>query len=225
MKSQRGGFFLGMIVGLLIGLAMSLGVAVYITKVPLPFIDKVPQRTAEQDADEAEHNKNWDPNSGLYGKNPAKPHAVPQPVVDEPALAASEAAASASGSHPITTDPATPAPASMAPSKPAAPAKAASSPRNPAAILSGEPLSTASAPDSLSYYVQAGAYANQTEAEQQRGKLALIDLEARIVEREVSGRTMYRVRIGPFGQREQAEDVRVKLSANGVDSALVRVQK
>ena len=223
MKSQRGGFFLGMIVGLLIGLALSLGVAVYITKVPLPFIDKVPQRTAEQDAAEAEHNKNWDPNSGLYGKNPAKPHAVPQPVVDEAASAPSEPATPASDSHPITTDPATPAPA--APSKPAVPAKAASSARNPAAILSGEPVSTASAPDSLSYYVQAGAYANQTEAEQQKGKLALINLEARIVEREVSGRIMYRVRIGPFGQREQAEDVRVKLSANGVDSALVRVQK
>ncbi|MBA4111635.1 MAG: hypothetical protein C0487_18805 [Leptothrix sp. (in: Bacteria)] len=222
MKSQRGGFFLGMIVGLLIGLAMSLGVAVYITKVPLPFIDKVPQRTAEQDAAEAEHNKNWDPNSGLYGKNPAKPHAVPQPVVDEAASAPTEPAAPASGAHPITTDPATPAPA---PSKPSAPAKAASSARNPAAILSGEPLSTASAPDSLSYYVQAGAYANQTEAEQQKGKLALMDMEARIVEREVSGRIMYRVRIGPFGVREQAEDVRVKLSANGVDSALVRVQK
>ena len=46
--AQRGGFFLGMIVGLLIGLALALGVAVYITKVPLPFIDKVPQRTPEQ---------------------------------------------------------------------------------------------------------------------------------------------------------------------------------
>jgi cell division protein FtsN len=223
MKSQRGGFFLGMVVGLLIGLAMSLGVAVYITKVPLPFIDKVPQRTAEQDAAEAEHNKNWDPNSGLYGKNPAKPHAVPQPVVDEPAVVASEPGAPASDAGPVTADPATPA--SLSPSKPAAAAKAASSARNPAAILSGEPLSTASAADSLSYYVQAGAYANQTEAEQQRGKLALMDLEARIVEREVSGRIMYRVRIGPFGQREQAEDIRVRLSANGVDSALVRVQK
>ena len=73
MKSQRGGFFLGMIVGLLIGLALALGVALYIAKVPLPFIDKVPQRTAEQDAAEAEKNKNWDPNNPLYGKNPAKP--------------------------------------------------------------------------------------------------------------------------------------------------------
>lgn len=75
--AQRGGFFLGMIVGLLIGLALALGVAVYITKVPLPFIDKVPQRTPEQDAAEMEHNKSWDPNSPLYGKNPAVPKAVP----------------------------------------------------------------------------------------------------------------------------------------------------
>jgi len=218
MKSQRGGFFLGMIVGLLIGLALALGVAVYITKVPLPFIDKVPQRTAEQDAAEAEHNKNWDPNSALYGKNPAKPRAVPQPVVDEAASGASAPASAASGGelgNPVTTDPA----------KAASAAKAASSARNPAAILAGEPLSTASAPDPFNYYVQAGAYASQAEAEQQRGKLTLMDLEARIIEREVSGRTMYRVRIGPFADRQQADDIRTKLTSNGVDSAMVRVQK
>ena len=50
MTSQRGGFVLGMVVGLLIGLAVALGVALYITKAPIPFINKVPQRTAEQAA-------------------------------------------------------------------------------------------------------------------------------------------------------------------------------
>ena len=40
---------IGLIVGLLIGLALALGVALYITKAPVPFINKVPQRTAEQD--------------------------------------------------------------------------------------------------------------------------------------------------------------------------------
>lgn len=223
MKSQRGGFFLGMIVGLLIGLALALGVALYITKVPLPFIDKVPQRTAEQDAAEAEHNKNWDPNSPLYGKNPAKPHAV---IVEPPASAASDAASDAPPAGVET--PVSPAPAS-APAKAASAAKsasgAASSTRNPAAILSGEPVSTASAPDSLSYQVQAGAYGSQPEAEQQRAKLAMMGLEPRIQEREVNGRTMYRVRLGPFTQREQAEEVRVKLQAAGVESALVRVQQ
>ena len=59
-------------VGLLIGLALSLGVALYVTKVPVPFLDKVPQRTEEQDAAEREKNKNWDPNAPLAGKNPAR---------------------------------------------------------------------------------------------------------------------------------------------------------
>ncbi|MCH8181143.1 MAG: SPOR domain-containing protein [Proteobacteria bacterium] len=219
MKSQRGGFFLGMIVGMLIGLALALGVALYIAKVPLPFIDKVPQRTAEQDAAEAEKNKNWDPNNPLYGKNPAKPRPVQVELTPASGASAVErpvvgGAADAPASAPATT-PATPAKA----------AASATSSRNPAAILSGEPVSTAPASDALSYQVQAGAYGSQAEAEQQRAKLAMMGLEAHIQEREVNGRTMYRVRLGPYGQREQAEDIRVKLQGAGIDSALVRVQK
>lgn len=211
MNSQRGGFFLGMIVGLLIGLALALGVALYITKVPLPFIDKVPQRTAEQDAAEAEKNKNWDPNSPLYGKNPAKPKAI-QPVQNE---------GEASGAEMPVSPVAPSAPTSAA----SAPAKVASSARNPAAILAGEPVSTASAADAFSYLVQAGAYGSQAEAEQQRAKLAMMGLEPKVIEREVNGRTMYRVRLGPFPQRDLADEVRTKLSAAGVESALVRVGK
>ena len=224
MQSQRGGFFLGMIVGLLVGLAIALAVALYVTKVPLPFVDKVPQRTAEQDAAEAEHNKNWDPNSPLYGNNPAKPKAVPKPapeeVVSEPASAPEAAAA-----------PSAPAPVASAASKPAKPAKAASaasaasSARDPASILSGQGVSTNGASDSLNYYVQAGAYSSSEEAEQQRAKISMMGLEGRISEREVNGRTMYRVRLGPFSQKDMAEQARVTLSGGGVESALVRVQK
>ena len=225
MKSQRGGFFLGVIVGMLIGLAIALGVALYITKVPLPFIDKVPSRTAEQDAAEAEKNKNWDPNSPLYGKNPAKPRAVQvepsaasaasgveTPAVDVPAAAPAAAPTSPAASAPV---------AAASAAKPASGAAA----RNPAAILAGENVSTTPASDALSYQVQAGAYGSQPEAEQQRAKLAIMGLEARIQEREVNGRTMYRVRLGPFAQREQADEVRVKLQGAGIDSALVRIQK
>ncbi|HRH28620.1 MAG TPA: SPOR domain-containing protein [Aquabacterium sp.] len=217
MKSQRGGFFLGMIVGLLIGLAMALAVALYVTKVPLPFIDKVPQRTAEQDAAEAEHNKNWDPNAPLYGNNPAKPKAVPVPAAEEIVTdpAAESASAAASGAS-----------AAAKPAKAASnPASAASSARNPAAILSGDAVSTNPAADSLTYYVQAGAYSSSTEAEQQRAKLSMMGLEARISERDVNGRTMYRVRLGPFSQKDMAEQARVTLSGGGIESALVRIQK
>ena len=41
------------VIGIVLGLAAALAVAVYVTKVPVPFVNKVPQRTAEQDAAEA----------------------------------------------------------------------------------------------------------------------------------------------------------------------------
>jgi hypothetical protein len=40
-------------------------VAIYVTKVPVPFLNKGRNNT---EAKEAERNKNWDPNSPLYGK-------------------------------------------------------------------------------------------------------------------------------------------------------------
>ena len=91
---------MGLIVGLLAGLALALSVALYVTKVPMPFLNKVPQRTAEQDAAELEKNRNWDPNSPLYGKNPVRPGnganaagAVGAAVSPLPAAAASAVAA------------------------------------------------------------------------------------------------------------------------------------
>lgn len=197
MKYQRGGFVLGMIVGLLLGLAIALGVAMYVAKVPVPFVDKVPQRNPQQDAVEAEKNKNWDPNSPLYGKNPAKPHAVVQ-------AASSEAAEGAAASAPAS----------------GATAEAA---RDPAALLADKPAASAPGADPFVYFVQVGAFSHTEEAEQQRAKLALLGLEAHVSERDQAGRTVYRVRLGPFDQRTQADEAKAKLGNNGMDSALVRV--
>ena len=73
LRLQRpapGGTFMGLLAGLLLGLLVALGVALYVAKVPVPFVDKLPQRTADQDAAETERNKNWDPNAPLAGKHP-----------------------------------------------------------------------------------------------------------------------------------------------------------
>lgn len=75
-RPPRGGFVLGLVVGLLVGLALALAVALYISKVPIPFINKVPTRSAEQDAAEAARNKDWDPNAPLAGKSAGRPSAA-----------------------------------------------------------------------------------------------------------------------------------------------------
>ena len=97
-SSQRGGFIIGMVVGLLVGLALALGVALYVTKVPVPFINKVPQRSADQDAAEAEKNRNWDPNAPLAGKNPARPASAPASAAGPTAAASAPRTARAAPS-------------------------------------------------------------------------------------------------------------------------------
>ncbi len=224
MSVQRGGFFMGMVVGLLVGLALALGVALYVTKVPVPFMNKVPQRTAEQDAAEAEKNRNWDPNSALR----VKPGAAAASAASAPG-ATPPAVAGRPGAAPVPADPApvrTTAPASsrdpaaiLGEAPPVAPAGIA------AARAASAPTSTKPLPDPFTYFVQAGAYGQSEDAEQQRARLAMLGFEARLSEREQGGKTMYRVRIGPFEKKDEAESTKEKLSGAGVEAALVRVQK
>ena len=79
MKQQSGGTILGFIIGVVFGLAAALSVAVYVTKVPVPFVNKGQTRSADQDAAEARKNKDWDPNAPLSGKNPVKPSSPSSP--------------------------------------------------------------------------------------------------------------------------------------------------
>jgi len=227
-KSQRGGFAVGLVIGLLIGLALALGVALYVTKVPVPFVNKVPQRTADQDAAETQKNKNWDPNSPLYGKNPAKPNTGASGVIASPAPASPVPAPVIPG-MPSTTPP----PATTSAAVPAPKASALPGTRDPAAILADKPArelraaasGAAAGADPFVYFVQAGAYGRTEDAEAQRAKLAMLGMEGKMSEREQSGRTVYRVRIGPFDKKTDADAAKEKLDAAGLESALVRVQR
>jgi cell division protein FtsN len=91
--------------------------------------------------------------------------------------------------------------------------------------LPGTPAPARSATEPFTYFVQAGAYSRTEEAEQQRARLAMLGYTARITEREQAGRTVYRVRVGPFEQKDQADAARVQLDGSGVEAALVRVQR
>ena len=76
--TQRGSTLTGVIIGLVVGLGVALAVALYVSKVPLPFSGKTISRTAEQEAQEAARNKDWNPNGLLQPKAPAStPEAPP----------------------------------------------------------------------------------------------------------------------------------------------------
>jgi cell division protein FtsN len=204
MNQQRGSTLVGFIIGLVVGLGIALGVAIYVTKVPIPFMNKGQSRSADQDAAEAEKNKEWDPNAPLYGKKGAKSG---DKADDAKAEAKPDAAVKV---DPKSTDPL----GDLAKVKTAEPK--ASEPK----VAEPKPVSL----DPFIYFVQAGAYRTLEEAEAQRAKTGMLGLETKISERDQGGRTVYRVRVGPMDKAE-AERVRAKLEAAHIDSAMVRVQR
>ncbi len=204
MKHQRGGTFLGFIIGVVVGLAGALAVAVYVTKVPVPFMNKGQTRSADQDAEEAKKNKDWDPNAPLYGKNPAK---AAQPAV--PGASAPD--------RPLNKE---------------EPAKPVDKKSEAKPAVSADPLgdlakakSAAADAEPFIYYVQVGAFRTAEDAEGHRAKLSLSGIETKISEREQSGRMVFRVRVGPFDKKEDGDRAKEKLDKAGLDTALVRVQR
>ncbi|MBA3773626.1 MAG: SPOR domain-containing protein [Ramlibacter sp.] len=197
---QAGSVIVGIIIGVVLGLAAALAVAVYVTKVPVPFLNKGQSRTAEQDAAETRKNRDWDPNAPLYGKNPAR-SAPPAPAVVAPA-------------PPVATIPA----------PPVAPAVRGKAPADPLGDLASARAAAPGA-DPFFYFVQAGAFRTLDDAEAQRAKLSLMGIDAKVTEREQSGRQVFRVRVGPFEKKEDADRQKEKLETGGVETALVRVQR
>jgi cell division protein FtsN len=223
IQRQRGGTLLGFVLGLVIGLTVALGVAMYVTKVPMPFSNKNQTRSADQDAVEAQKNKDWNPNGALQSK-PAAP-AVPPDAAAAPNTGAAGGAATAGTpgpTGPTGSTGATPPAANMpAPAVTADPPIAA-----PAPAATPQPATKAAASsDPFTYFVQAGAFKSAADADAQKAKLSMMGIEAKVSEREQAGRAIFRVRSGPFDDKEQAEKIKSRLDASGMDAALVRVQR
>lgn len=233
MKKQRGGTLLGLVIGGLIGLGIALTVAVYVTKVPVPFLNKSPMYTPDSDAAEARKNKDWNPNAPLAGKNPApsasgelSPPAESSTAGMAPVPAPEDPKKSDRGVKPPKTATA-PTTAASAPTTIAKPSRPASA--DPLGDLakarSDVPAFSSGTSDPFNYFIQAGAYRTPEDAEQQRARLLLLGMQAKVTEREQAGRTVYRVRVGPFDKKDDADRVKDRLDNSSIETALVRVQR
>jgi cell division protein FtsN len=197
-RRQRGSLALGMMLGIVIGLAVAVAVAVFVTRAPLPFVNKVVR-------------------SGDRIVEPRSPAEAPDP--NRPASARQRAQADSAA--PPTARP----PADTAGTAPAAPAPAGSSvDRSSAGAASGSaPADGAEpAPERTLYVLQAGAFRLADDADSMKAKLALIGLEARVQPAEVNGQRVFRVRIGPYVHLDDLNRARARLEENGIESSVVR---
>ncbi len=204
---------MGVIIGLVVGLGLSLAVAIYVTKVPTPFSNKNQPRSSEQDTAESQKNKDWNPNTVLQTKPAAEQ--PPSPIVPSAEI------------QPKPIDKAAAAPAEPAKPDIRPPAVSADPLGDLAKAKSGlsTPAANANAGDPFDYVIQVGAYRGAADADAQKAKLALMGLDAKVSARDQGGRTVYRVRLGPYDDKAAAEKVRTRLESSSIENTLVRVQR
>lgn len=220
LRRQRGGTLLGFMLGLVLGLAVAVVVALFITRAPVPFVnktgrtDRVIEPKSVADAP--------DPNKPLQSKNrPAAPAAAPAPAAaEEPAPKGTDSAADAKAAtaEPRPAEP-KPGDARITESKPD-PTKTPD-PKS-ADAKAAETKAADPSQERSSFLLQAGAFRTLDDAESMRGKLALLGYEARVLSADVNGQTMYRVRVGPYPKVDDVNQIRSRLAENGIEAAVVR---
>ncbi|RYF53734.1 MAG: SPOR domain-containing protein, partial [Comamonadaceae bacterium] len=83
-SSQGGSTMYGVLAGLLLGLIVAAGVAFYVVRAPMPFVDKASHDTPSQQARLPDPRQAPDPNGGLYGRDGAAGTAPSGPTATSP---------------------------------------------------------------------------------------------------------------------------------------------
>jgi cell division protein FtsN len=83
----------------------------------------------------------------------------------------------------------------------------------------------ASAKTDVVFFVQTGAFASQSEADAQKASLAMQGMQSQISEGLIDGKSVWRVRIGPFANVDDSGIVRSKLTGMGIKPAVIKVNK
>ncbi|KAB8176063.1 sporulation protein [Lysobacter maris] len=103
----------------------------------------------------------------------------------------------------------------------AAPAPA---PTATAAAPAGNTATAAGVGDGSRYILQAGAFQASGQAEELKARIALLGLGARVESAQINGKTVYRVRMGPYGTASDLADAKRKLAGGGLDALAIKAQ-
>lgn len=74
------------------------------------------------------------------------------------------------------------------------------------------------------YLLQAGAFGASGDAEALKAKIAFLGLGARVESAQIQGRTVYRVRMGPYGTATELAEARKTLAANGLQAMAIKAR-
>ena len=133
---------------------------------------------------------------------------------------AAEAKAAAAATVPkplpesVEATPAAAVPVATAPAKPDAPA-------TPTVAAAADPTP---AGNDARYILQAGAFGGSGDAEATKAKIAMLGLSARVESAQIGGKTVYRVRMGPYGSASELAEAKQKLANGNLPAMAIKAQ-
>lgn len=74
------------------------------------------------------------------------------------------------------------------------------------------------------YILQAGAFGGSGDAEATKARIALLGLSARVEAAQIRGKTVYRVRMGPYGSASELAEAKQKLASGGLPAMAIKAQ-
>ena len=198
---------LGMIIGLLLGILISLAVALWLNRLSNPFVEK------------------GRPVEPLPRVQPVPPTSLPEaPRLPERGARSAEKAvpdkdqAARAGERPRFEF------YQILPGEKSSEKEAHAAAKAPPPIFV-KPGSSPASPKPHAgdlYWLQAGAFTDQKEADNQKARIALTGLEASVRPVDVPGRgTLYRVRVGPYQSVDDANRMKSALAQNGVNANII----
>ncbi|WP_447917230.1 SPOR domain-containing protein [Achromobacter aegrifaciens] len=235
-SGESGSTLYGALAGLLIGLIVAAVVAFYVTKAPVPFVDRASRQGDNGKLPDPRQAP--DPNAGLYGRDGAAgaPSTGPTATVPAPLPGAGTATGPATGPAAkgddtpaklddlgalIATLPSVKAPAVASAAPAAAPSQSPTPISKAAPAPAPKPAATASAANGT-YYLQAGAFRGENDAESLKARIILLGLPVAVHKAEVNGKPINRVRVGPFARLDDMNRARGRLGENKIETAVVR---
>lgn len=189
--------FMGIIIGLLLGVSIALGVALWLNKSAIPFMER---------------SKPLEPPPRIEAKpQPAKPE---QPRTAEPGKPGDKPRFEFYQILPGDKDGTAKAPAKKPDD---------GKPVPKAGEKTAEKVAEKAQAAREGHYLQAGAFQNAAEADNLKAKIAFIGLQATVVTANVPEKgVLHRVRLGPYQSLEDLNRIKAVLSDNGVSASVVK---
>ena len=208
--ASGGGAFKGILYGLVLGLVIAAAVAWWFNRMPSPFIDKTatPTVPAKTDAKAIAQTTSEAPTAAPAAVNVQSDNGQPIPLPGKPGDPSPEKRFQFPDILSGKTDGTTPVSKSV---------DGAATTTKPA---TNAPAATPEVP--VGFYLMAGSFQKQSDAETQKANLALQGFDATIQKAVIGEKVWFRVKIGPFKRQDDANRARNELKEAGIDAVPAR---